>query len=379
MIQARHALLEKKGAPLVMRLMLTHMLPYPNRLRWLLKLSFLGKKLGISGLLRKIGLLGKIAPSLAAADELVEKVPLKFLLEHRRARNHREVVLSERQHQDILALHRKKEKSADRSVTDSIAARTRQQSRRSRVAFMPVCGSQYVRPSIGLATVALFEFLKIDFVIPDLICCGLPAASYGVMERVRAMACENIARLEHGRYEALVIDDSSCAAHMKDYPKLFEGNSDWLHRANDLSQRVREMSSFWLQRGLVEQMRKGRWKAGVVAFHDPCKAQYGQRVTSPPRELLAAIPGLTLVDVPEADQCCGGGGTYSFVHPELSREVGAAKIRNIISTGCEAVVTTSASCLTQLEFGLRQAGSRIQVFHLNELLELAVIAGRNRP
>jgi glycolate oxidase iron-sulfur subunit len=244
--------------------------------------------------------------------------------------------------------------------------------RRPKIAYYPVCGSQYVRPSIGASTVLLFERLKLDFVIPENVCCGLPAASYGVLDQVRAMAKLNIEHVERGAYESLVVDDNSCAAHFKDYPKYFHDDREMLARAQALSHKIRDLSTFFVQRGLLELLKKVTWNGGPVAYHDPCKAQHAQKIVDPPRELLKAINRLTLIPVTEADQCCGGGGTYSLTHPELSGSVLDRKISHIQSSGCKILVTASTSCLLQLSHGLRKVNSTIPVLHLTEFLERAL-------
>lgn len=367
MVRARHFLNGMTGIPDNLRFIFEKVLPYPGRLRFMLKLAFLGKRLGLSSLARATGLLKWISPELAAADRLVKRVPLKFLLEYPQAKRLRQAVLRRKAHREAVENHR------EASAKNQSPAAVRLDGR-ARVAMMPVCGSQYLRPSIGLATLDLMSRLNVDVVIPDLLCCGLPAASYGVMESVRDIARENIRRLEENRLDAIVADDSSCMGHLKDYPKVFEGDPEWLRRATDMAQRLRENPGFWVQRGLPALLKKTRWRGGPVAFHDPCKAQYGQKSISAPRELLEAIPFLKLAPVPDADQCCGGGGTYSFVHPELSEPILAAKVKNVVSTGCRTLVTSSASCLLQLESGLRRQAPPIQVLHLNEFLA-RVLAG----
>jgi glycolate oxidase iron-sulfur subunit len=245
-----------------------------------------------------------------------------------------------------------------------------------KIAYMPVCGSQYLRPSVGLAALSLLELLKVDVVIPEAVCCGLPAGSAGSLPHVLELARKNIERLERGYFDSVVIDDSSCGAHVKEYPRYLQEDAAWLKRAHNVSQKVRDLPTYLVQKGLKERLARVRWQGGPVAFHDPCKAQYAQKITNPPRELLSAIPGLALVPIVDADQCCGGAGTYSFTHPDMSQAVLAAKVKNIIASGCRFVVTSSASCLTQVAFGLRQAGSDITVLHLTEFLVRAIKQGR---
>jgi glycolate oxidase iron-sulfur subunit len=367
MMQARNYINQIRELPRLVDFFFRKILVNPPLFALLLKTMFLGKRLGIATLLKKTGLLRRISPALSRAESMTPTVPIKFLLEFKACEPHlistyqkelQKILIEER---DLQGLKKKKEGAA-------LATQPRRSHNKPTIAYLPVCGSQYIRPSIGLATINLFERLGLAFTIPNVVCCGLPAASTGAGEHTLYMAQENISRLEMGDYETIVADDSSCTAHVKDYPAFFPLGSTWLTRAQGTAQKVRELSTFLMQRGLREQLEKKTWTGGVVAYHDPCKAQYAQKITQPPRDLLKGIPRLSLVVIKDADQCCGGGGTYSFVHPEMSQAVLASKIKNIIASGCKIVVTSSTSCLLQLAAGLREAGSSIEALHLSEFL-----------
>lgn len=353
MVQARSYLNQTMGVPPLLSFFLRKILAHPKRYFWFLKTSFFFKRIGVPALLRKLNLLSKISPTLTAADELMPTVPSRFLSEEKAAA-------------PFLERNWAKQAQLLAQTKDNNGAPTVLQ--RPKVALMPLCGSGYLLPEIGLSLIQLLRRLRVDFVVPDVLCCGLPAASYGVTEQVSAMAEENIRRIERGHFDALLVDDSSCGAHLKDYPKYLQTDARWMQRAHELSQKVKDMSQFLIQRGLKDHLKMVPWEGGLVAFHDPCKAQYGQKITQSPRELLFSIPRLAVVNIPDSDQCCGGGGTYSFVHPEISKDVLAAKIKNITATKCQIVVTSSASCLIQLRAGLREAKSKIEAMHLSAFL-----------
>jgi glycolate oxidase iron-sulfur subunit len=109
----------------------------------------------------------------------------------------------------------------------------------------------------------------------------------------------------------------------------------------------------------------------TVTYHDPCHVVHGQKIRRPPRELLAQIPGLRLVDLPESDWCCGSAGIYNLTHPEMAGRLAERKVRHVLSTGAEAVVTANPGCILQIQQGLRAAGSPVRVLHLVELLDAA--------
>jgi glycolate oxidase iron-sulfur subunit len=372
MVLAREEINKKKGLDKGFKFFLEKILPYPNRMKWVMKAGFLAKKLGLSSILRKLGLLQKVAPVLAAGDSLLKDAPLIFLFDREESKRHLEESLRAEDQLKLEAEHKIEQMRKNNDTVPENLLRQAGALRRPKIAYVPVCGSQYLRPSIGVATLQLCEKLKLDFVVPKFSCCGLPAASSGALDQVRELAKANILRVERGNYESLLIDDNSCSSHFKDYPKYFQGDREWLSRSQAVAGKVRDIASFLLHRGLTDQLKKITWNGGPVAYHDPCKAQHAQKIIDSPRELLSAIKKLTLVPVTEADQCCGGGGTYSLLHPELSGDVLARKIKHIEASGCRLLVTASASCWLQLSSGLLKAGSTIEVLHLSEFLIRAI-------
>ena len=112
-------------------------------------------------------------------------------------------------------------------------------------------------------------------------------------------------------------------------------------------------------------------KSITLAYHDACHLAHAQRVTSQPRQLLAAIPNLTLVEIPEGELCCGSAGTYNLEQPELAYEIGARKARNIIATGAEAVAAGNIGCITQIQTHLKALNHDLPIWHTMEVLDRA--------
>jgi glycolate oxidase iron-sulfur subunit len=331
MSAGREKILETRGEPWFLKMVLRVLLPRPRLLEPLLKLAFLGKRLGVGRLLNRAGLLRRISPKLAAAEEMSETAPLRFL----RSRLRRPA-------------------AEDAEVLQFLA-----------------CGPNYLKPEVGEATARLLAASGARFGCAQNVCCGLPGVSFGDMDAARALAKKNIIELEKYPAAAVLVDDSSCAAAVKDYPGLFETEPAWRERAEALARRTRDFSEWALaEREKIFRAPSAPAPAAPlqVTYHDPCKARYGQRITDPPRLLLRALPRAEYRELPEADQCCGGGGTYSFVHPDISRAVLDRKIRNILSTSAGTVATCSVSCLLQVEFGLRRASSTVEAVHLASLL-----------
>ena len=109
----------------------------------------------------------------------------------------------------------------------------------------------------------------------------------------------------------------------------------------------------------------------VVTYQDSCHLAHGQRIRGAPRKLLAAIPGLSFVEMPGADICCGSAGIYNLVETEMSAAILASKMASVNSTHAAIVATANPGCMLQLEAGVRQHGSKQRVMHVVELLDLA--------
>jgi glycolate oxidase iron-sulfur subunit len=109
----------------------------------------------------------------------------------------------------------------------------------------------------------------------------------------------------------------------------------------------------------------------TVTYHDPCHVAHGQKIRAEPRALLAQIPGLAVVELREADWCCGSAGTYNLTQPEMAGRLQARKIANIEATKADAVVTSNPGCIIQIVQGLRARGNAVEVLHIVELLDQA--------
>jgi len=104
-----------------------------------------------------------------------------------------------------------------------------------------------------------------------------------------------------------------------------------------------------------------------VTFHDPCHASRGQGLVKQPRELLRRMPGAEFVELPEADWCCGGAGSYALSHYDLAMQVLDRKMENLKKTAADVLVTTCPACIIQLSHGVRRHGLKVEVKHLTEV------------
>lgn len=237
-----------------------------------------------------------------------------------------------------------------------------------RVTYFVGCAIDCALPDIGESTVEYLAHAGIEAMVAPNACCGLPPYAYGDQGAARALARKNLEALSGLEGEVLT-DCGSCASFLRDYPSLFEPDDPLRPEAERLSARVRELSEFLAARDLPADLRPVE---ATVTYHDPCHLSRYHQVTKQPRDLLRRIPGLIYRELPEADWCCGGAGSYALTHYHLSMQILARKMENIRSTGAGIVVTTCPACITQLRYGARRFGVPVEVLHLSELLRRAL-------
>ncbi len=250
-----------------------------------------------------------------------------------------------------------------------IARRTRAERASGKVTYFVGCAIDYGFPEVGEATLDLLEAAGCQVEVASNVCCGLPPYSYGDLESARALAAKNIDALEAFGDAPIITDCASCSSFLKDYPGLFEGDGPRRAAAQRVAARVAELSQFLAGVDLPADLQPS---PAVVTYHDPCHLSRYQGVTREPRDLLRRLPGLEYRELPEADWCCGGAGSYSLSHHDLSMQILERKMGNIRATGARIVVTPCPACIMQLRYGASRFGVPVEVVHLAELLRRAL-------
>ena len=115
-----------------------------------------------------------------------------------------------------------------------------------------------------------------------------------------------------------------------------------------------------------------------IAMHDACHLQHAQRIVAQPRQLLKAIPGVTLLEIPDGNQCCGSAGIYNLVQPESADQIGQRKVDNLLSTKPDLLASANPGCTLQIQKILRERGQRLPAAHPIEILD-ASISGTPLP
>ncbi len=200
---------------------------------------------------------------------------------------------------------------------------------------------------------------------PNQVCCGALAAHAGADDLARDLARRNVAAFEAAPEAAIVVNSAGCGAMMKAYGDWLAGEPAWADRARAVAARVRDASEALAERGPRPGTRPVPLR---VAYDAPCHLLHAQRVAEPPRVLLAAVPGLTVVPLDGADRCCGSAGLFALVEPAMARDVLAAKLDAIARSGADVVATGNPGCQMHIGAGLLARGLDVAVRHPVELL-----------
>jgi glycolate oxidase iron-sulfur subunit len=241
--------------------------------------------------------------------------------------------------------------------------------RRGTVALFTGCVMRAAFADTNAATARVLARNGIEVQAPATqTCCGALHAHAGERNDARALAKRNIELFETLAVDAIVVNAAGCGANLKEYGWLLKDEPGWADRGQRFSERVKDASEYLAAMGLA--VPPGPVRA-TAAYDDPCHLIHGQKISAQPRALLAAIPGLTLVPLVEADWCCGSAGTYNVTQPELAARLGHRKAQHVIRSGAQMVVTANPGCQMQIEAALRREGATTPVIHLMDLLDRA--------
>lgn len=196
-------------------------------------------------------------------------------------------------------------------------------------------------------------------------CCGRPALSSGDRAEARAAAEAVIATFEG--YDHVVAPSGACAGMLrKHYPALFVGDAAWEWRAGAFAAKVHELAAFLVKMGGIRSQGAGRCR--TVTYHDACSGLGDLGVKAQPRALLSSMEGLTLIEMPEPEACCGFGDGLCAKYPDASRTIAARKAANITASGADMLLAGDLGCLMAMASRLRRGGSAIEVRHVAEVL-----------
>lgn len=319
----------------LMRTILHHLFPYPQRVRLALAPARFLKWTGLYALAERVGVFRVLPPTLKA---LTAMLPVRM---------QKQVRLPER-----------------------MAASGAQ---RARVALFTGCVADALYPETNAATARVLQRNGCEVFVPrGQACCGAIHYHSGAEAPAQALARQNLAAFDLDSVDAIIVNAAGCGAMLKEYGHLLAGDDH--DKAARFAAKVRDISEFLVALGPVPPRAALPVKA---TYHDACHLCHGQQIRAEPRQLLALIPGLELVSLDESEICCGAAGTYNLTQPEMSRTLGERKLAKIAETAAGVVATGNVGCIMQIDKTARGQGRTIEVVHPIDLLDRAYRAETN--
>jgi glycolate oxidase iron-sulfur subunit len=265
--------------------------------------------------------------------------------------------------------------------------------RRARVGLFTGCVAQAMFPQTNWATARVLQANGCDVVTPRAqCCCGAIHYHSGAAGPALEFAARNAAAFDVANLDAVIINVAGCGSMLKDYGHIAEeatsggtgsllpvslvsnvkkttgGQAASATQLSHFASKVHDVSEFLAELGPVAPPGELRLRA---VYHDACHLVHAQRVREQPRSLLAMIPGLELVPLAESEVCCGAAGSYNLTEPEMSERLSQRKLKNILASDPQVVITGNAGCSLQIQAALRRADSPIWVAHPMDLLDLS--------
>jgi L-lactate dehydrogenase complex protein LldE len=229
-----------------------------------------------------------------------------------------------------------------------------------RVALFVTCLADTLYPDVGKATVTVLERLGFEVEFPaEQTCCGQMHGNSGYPSEAAALARRFVEIF--APYDAVVTPSGSCAAQVRrHFPELLDGDGF------GVPARTWELSQFLTRVVGVEDVGSGF--EGTVAYHPTCHSLRLLDVGDAPQRLLRAVRGLELVDLADARECCGFGGTFAVKNADVSAAMLDEKIAAVVATGADNLCACDSSCLMHIGGGLHRRGIPVRPVHLAEIL-----------
>jgi len=322
------------------RFAVRRLLPHPRRVRLVGWLLWLFQRSGLHGLLKRYGVIRYFSRAAAMRDELLPRIP------------------SFRKRRRI------------RRFTPAVGER------RGKVAILEGCVMPVLLGDTNRACATALAGQGFDVLVPDTnTCCGALSAHFGALDVAAESALRTIrAFAALGPVDAVVIHSAGCGSVMKEYDRIVaespQATAEDKLAAAAFAAKIRDVSEFLVEQGV--RPPPGRVDARV-AYADACHLAHAQGIKAAPRELLTAIPGVELVDLPRADRCCGAAGLYNALEPEDSMALLEGKMDDLGQVDADLLVTGNPGCLLQWRAGIERRGLEVDVLHPVELLARASV------
>jgi glycolate oxidase iron-sulfur subunit len=234
------------------------------------------------------------------------------------------------------------------------------------VALFPGCVGSVMFDSVNRKAAALLNAAGANVISPpSQTCCGAIHYHGGAVEPAEQRARQNINAIPLDKVDFIVSTAAGCGAMLKEYDLLLRDDPNYAQRAVAFASKVRDITQVLDELGLPPMTHSVPITA---TYHDACHLAHAQKVKLAPRKLLAQIPGLKLIPLPESDTCCGAAGTYFLTQPEMAQKLAQRKLANIAATGAGTCIAANAGCALHLQRQAAAHGKTIKVVHPVDLL-----------
>ena len=257
--------------------------------------------------------------------------------------------------------------------------------RRARVGLVLGCVQRLFEPEVNAAVVRVLTANGVEVVIPPRQgCCGAVTDHQGETAHTQALARDLVAAFAGvagvGKpagaepLDAVLVAASGCGHTLKHYHRILETDTPWAKAGRPFAQGVKDLQEFLAELGLSAPLQPLAPQPLKAVVHDPCHMLHGQGIAAAPRQLLAAIPGLTLASPLDAGVCCGSAGIYNIVQPEIAAQLGEEKCADLTATGAQFCVSANIGCTLQLRqgFAAGAVGAPLPVLHPAQVLDCSI-------
>jgi len=239
-----------------------------------------------------------------------------------------------------------------------------------KVGMLRGCVMDYLAPETNRSTMRLIQKCGYDVFTPESQhCCGAIHMHSGEKERAKMFARSTIDNFDRAGITAVLSNAAGCGSMMKEYGKLLSDDPRYSEKAALFSQKVKDITEFLYK---CSSHFTFQTVNRSVVYDEPCHLVHGQGISNEPKQLLSSIPGLEIFKLNESEMCCGSAGTFSITQPELSTEVLKRKMENIRKSGADTVVTANIGCMIQLKRGVQMSGLDIKVEHIVDILDESI-------
>jgi glycolate oxidase iron-sulfur subunit len=261
-----------------------------------------------------------------------------------------------------------------RRFSDALIARreTPPGSSRFRVALLTGCVQDLVFPDINrdTADVLLANGCTVDTPSPQP-CCGSLHAHNGDLETAAALARHMIDTIPPNHYDAIITNAGGCGSHLRHYSSLLADDARYGDAAGAWDRKLRDVQEWLVEIQYRQPTAEPFGAPARVTYHESCHLVHGQKISRQPRAMLASIPGISIVELPESTWCCGSAGIYALTQPEQAEALLKRKVGHIGGTRADIVATANPGCHLQIDRGLKDAGLPTRVMHPVSLLARA--------